>query len=94
MILAWHPLGAQLPLVAPDSLRLVIVAATAERVTPRGKVLATARDAHVRVCGPLGGVALYDPAGCRREAARLLAAADLLTPHAVGEQLDMFEVTP
>lgn len=73
MSLVWHPMGAELASIAPDSLRLVL--------TGTG----------VRVSGPLGGQALYDAPRCRREAARLLAAADLLTPRAVDGQLDMFE---
>lgn len=53
--------------------------ATPEHRAPRGKLIAAARPAHIRVTGPLtGSWPVTEPDELRREAKRLLEAADAL----------------
>lgn len=73
--------------IDPASLRLTLVAGRPERRTPRGKVLAPERAAHVRLSGPRGGLLIADAPRLRAEAARLHAAADLLDAHVEAEPL-------
>lgn len=54
-------------------------AAIPEHRAPRGKLLAAARPAHIRVTGPITGHwNVTEPDELRREAKRLLEAADAL----------------